>query len=525
MKSPLRILPVTALLLALAAGLGGCIPNDIPYPHIQANILRIAAAGETRGAAIDSINRTVMFYLPEEVDIYAVKIDSFTLTPEAYVVDDAFSRPLNLAEPCSVNIHLYYDYSWTLTAQQSIERYFSVEGQVGSSMIDLPAHRVVATVTESYPLDNILVETIKLGATGSTMTPDLSGQRIDFRHPVEVTVNEHGRESVWTIYVDQTESKVSTERVDAWTCVAWLYCSAEAGRPMGAQYRMAGDEIWTQVPDDWITSDGGSYTARLIHLSPGTTYEARAVSAEETGSILTFTTGLIVQPPNMNFDQWWLDGKIWCPWAEGSDPYWGTGNKGATTLGPSNTIPTEETVSGQGYAAELQTKFVGIGALGKLAAGNIFVGSYVATDGTNGILSFGRPFTERPTKLKGYLKYKTAPVSSVTSGFEYMKGQPDTCIVWCALIDQAEPFEIRTRPSNRQLFDPEGSYVVAYGKVEFGEDIPSYIPFEFDLKYTSTSRVPRYILITGSASKYGDFFTGGNGAVLTLDDFELVFDY
>lgn len=188
-------------------------------------------------------------------------------------------------------------------------------------------------------------------------------------------------------------------------------------------------------------------------------------------------------------------------------------------------MPTDDTSSGSGWAAKLETRFVGIGSIGKLAAGNLFVGYYVRTDGTNGVLSFGRPFEERPTKMKGYLKYTSAPISHATEGYTSLIGQPDTCIVWCSLIDAPEPFEIRTNPKNRQLFDPSSSIVVAYGKVEFGETIENYIPFEFELNYTATDRRPKYILITASASKYGDFFTGGAGAVLYLDDLELIYDY
>ena len=153
------------------------------------------------------------------------------------------------------------------------------------------------------------------------------------------------------------------------------------------------------------------------------------------------------------------------------------------------------------------------------------MGLYYKTDGTNGILHFGRPFTERPTKLRGYLKYTSSTINYASEEWADLKGQPDTCIVWCALIDQNEPFEIRTNPRNRQLFDSEGSYVVAYGKVQFGQTIENYIPFEFELDYKSTSRVPKYILITASASKYGDYFTGGAGSVLYLDDLELLYDY
>lgn len=206
-------------------------------------------------------------------------------------------------------------------------------------------------------------------------------------------------------------------------------------------------------------------------------------------------------------------------------PYWDTGNKGATTLGSSNTYPTDDTPSGKGLAACLETRFVGIGMIGKLAAGNIFAGRYVRTDGTNGILSFGREFTLRPTRMRLWAKYHSAPISSTTAGFEDLKGTPDKGIIWVALIDSAEPFEIRTNPNNRQLFDPEGSYVVAYGKVEWDKDVTEWTQFELTLDYKSTSRVPRYILCTASASWLGDYFTGGNGSVLTIDDLELLYDY
>lgn len=510
---------------ALCMLAAGCIKDDIPYPHIQANIMEIMAKGESQGAKIDSVNCNVTMYFPEETNIYAVEIESYTLTPGATVVDDALSQPLDLSQPADIKLHLYYDYDWTISAVQNIERYMTVAGQIGSTSIDVPARRVLLYVTENTDLHNLKVNTIKLGAAGSVMSPDLEGETVDFSHPVEVVVTNHGHREIWTIYVDVTESVVTTARVDAWTQVAWVYGQGETGGDFGVEYRIKGDTEWTRVPQSWLTVEGGSFHARLVHLSPLTTYEARAISGEDMGQVVEFTTGANVQCPNMNFDSWWLDGKVWCPWAEGSTPYWGTGNKGATTLGPSNTVPTEDTVDGQGLAAMLQTKFVGIGIVGKLAAGNIFVGDYVRTDGTNGVLAFGREFKERPTKLRGYLKYTTAPISSVSSGFENMRNEPDTCIVWCSLIDQATPFEIRTNPSNRQLFDPEGSYVVAYGKVEYGQTISEYIPFEFDLKYTSTERVPRYILITASASKYGDYFVGANGAVLYLDNLELVYDY
>ncbi len=502
-----------------------CIENDIPYARIQPNFTNIVAEGQSRPADIDTVNRSVMFYLPEEVNIAEVTIESYSLSVGAQVVGDTLLRPFDLSSSKTVTLRLYQDYQWTLSAKQNIERFFSVAGQIGQSTIDVPGRRVVAYVSENADLTKIYVESIKLGPNGSTMSLELENQYVDFSQPLSVDLIVYGKVQHWTIYIETTEAIITTQRVDAWTNVAWVYGQVEAGREVAVEYRKKGDSEWQIAPNEWLTIDGGSFCSRLIHLSATTEYETRTVSGENYGEVLSFTTGGVRQLPNSNFDEWWLNDKIWSPWPKDGEKYWDTGNKGATTLGPSNTIPTTDTPTGSGMAAMLQTKFVGIGALGKLAAGNIFVGEYVRTDGTNGILSMGRDFNLRPTKLRGFMKYATAPISSVTAGFENIKGQPDTCIIWLALIDTPQPFEIRTNPNNRNLFDPEANYVIAYGKLEVSNNVENYVPFEINIDYKSTEREPRYILVTASASKYGDYFTGGNGAVLCIDDFELMYDY
>jgi len=523
-----HILPA-AIAAAVAMLVCGCIKNDIPYPRIQACFRTFEAEGTLRPAAIDSAARTVTLTIGEDTDPAAVRVTSFTLTPGATVADDAITAgsAIDLTSPKTVALHLYQDWEWTLKAVQDIERYFTIDGQVGATTIDVPGRRVVAYLSKTMPLGAVSVTSLKLGPQGSAVTPDLCapGLTVDFTHPVEVEVTAWGRSDIWTIYVEQADATVTTVRADAWTNVAWIYGQAEAGRDNGIEYRQAGAEEWIRVPESDIVSNGGAFHARICHLEAATAYQARAYSGDDFGATLDFTTGLAPQVPDASLDEWWLDGKIWCPWAEGGEPYWDTGNKGATTIGSSNSVPTDDTPTGKGRAAKLQTVFAGIGALGKLAAGNLFAGRYVRTDGTNGILSFGRPFVERPTRLRGYLKYTTAPISHTTAGFEQLAGRPDTCIVWCSLIDQDEPFEIRTNPRNRQLFDSDGAYVVAYGKVEYGHNVDTYTPFEIELDYRSTSRVPKYLLITASASKYGDYFTGGVGAVLYLDDLSLEYDY
>ena len=376
---------ITAVALA-AVGLflPGCIKNDIPYPSIQANIRTFNAEGQSQGSVIDSTARTVTVTFPENVNIYSVDVTGYTLTPGAELLDDPFGAPVDLSVPLPVIVRLYQDYNWLIRAQQTVERYFDIEGQVGATVIDAAARRVVVDVPESMSLSSLHVARAKLGPTGSVMTPDLpDGGIIDATNPLRLVVEAWGHRQSWTIYVRQVTAKVTLSHVEPWTCVAWLSAQAEAGRDNGFEYRLKGDSEWTRLPESEITSNGGSFTGRIIHLDPTTTSEARAYSGEDLSETVEFTTEEAIQPPNMDFDSWWLDGKVWNPWAEDGIPYWDTGNKGATTLGTSNTFPTDETVSGSGWAGRLETRFVGIGTVGKIAAGNIFTGRYVRTDGTN----------------------------------------------------------------------------------------------------------------------------------------------
>ncbi len=516
---------IAIVLLIMAQG---CIKNDLPYPHIQVNFTDFLVEGQQKAAEINAEQMVVNLTLGEEVDITRVKVLNFEIEPaEGRVAEGALPEVVDLSKPKYVTLSLYQEYVWTICATQPIERYFSVESQMGEPVIDVPGKRVIAYVPKGTSLKSLTVTAIKLGSTASKITPDLTAQEVDFTQPVEVTVTDYGRDAVWTIYVEEVDATVALTQVDAWSRVAWFYANGRDGRDNGFEYRVKGTEDWTRVPSEYVTAAGGTFSARLVHLSPETDYEVRAFSDTDVTSAHSFTTGAEPQMPNSDFNQWWLDGKVWNPWAEGGSSYWDTGNKGSTTLGTSNSFPTDDTPTGTGYSAELRSEFKGVGALGKLAAGSIFTGVYVRTDGTNGILSLGRDFTERPTRLTGMLRYHSAPISHIGSDAEFAdwKGRPDTASVYVALIDTDTPFEIRTNPKNRRLLDPNSSIVVAYGIVKYGENVASWTPFSVDLEYRSTSRVPKYIIVVASASMYGDYFVGGDGSVLKIDELQLEYDY
>ena len=61
--------------------------------------------------------------------------------------------------------------------------------------------------------------------------------------------------------------------------------------------------------------------------------------------------------------------------------------------------------------------------------------------------------------------------------------------------------------------------------MKWGQNVDNFTEFDIPLKYNATNKVPTHILIVCTASKYGDFFTGGASSTLVVDNFALEWDY
>ena len=74
-------------------------------------------------------------------------------------------------------------------------------------------------------------------------------------------------------------------------------------------------------------------------------------------------------------------------------------------------------------------------------------------------------------------------------------------------------------------FDPNSSAVIAYGSIsdEESKGADSFKEFTVDLEYKDLKRIPKYIIVVASSSKYGDYMEGGKGSTMWLDDLELVY--
>jgi hypothetical protein len=171
-----------------------------------------------------------------------------------------------------------------------------------------------------------------------------------------------------------------------------------------------------------------------------------------------------------------------------------------------------------GKAARLET----MTAMGMLAAGNIYVGHFGNIAGLGAELDWGYPFAGRPLALKGYYKYAPKAIDMVKDPYKDLKGQSDECQIQIMLTDWSDRFHINT--SKKQFVDFENDKgIIAHGSLISSSADAGYVEFTIPLVYRST-RTPKYIVIVGAASRYGDYFTGGKGSVLKLDEFRLVYD-
>lgn len=311
--------------------------------------------------------------------------------------------------------------------------------------------------------------------------------------------------------------------VEPWAKRAFFYGvwnTLEKPAGLGMEYRKAADAEWIRIMEGF-TIEGNKYSVEVKGLEPNTAYVMRTFTGKESSNEIAFTTEKAEQIPNMSFDNWYKDGKHWYANENSSSFWWDSGNKGANTLSEVNpTAPTSEVaVAGEGkQAARMESKTV----FGILAAGNIYLGQFGKTIGTSGAeIYFGRPYTGRPSSLKGYYNYIPKSIDKTKSPYDNLKGQSDMCQIYIILADWGSWYTVNT--SEKRFIDVANDPgIIAYGEMTRNENTNGYQSFEIPLEYRN-KRTPTHCIIVASASKYGDFFTGGVGSVLYIDEFEFTF--
>lgn len=268
--------------------------------------------------------------------------------------------------------------------------------------------------------------------------------------------------------------------------------------------------------------EGNAFAADICGIDPNTTYTLSAVKSSTSMTsfnevFMTEGNGVIY---NLSFDDWYQDGNVWYPYAQGASvPTWDSANKAAATFVGSSTTPGEGADAYSGRSARLESKYAVIA----FAAGNLYTGKFGGINGKGATLEWGVPFSSRPVALKGYYKYSPKVIDRTDSGMASYKGKMDRAqITMCLAEGWTAPFPINT--TEGKFVDFSGSDIMAFGRLESDVEYTDFQEFVIPLEYRDNAAVPSYVVISAAASYLGDYFTGGEGSVLVVDEFSFIYD-
>ena len=521
--------------LLLAATLACKKETPLHLPEVPADITAMELEGQIELTIDKDLNR-VDAVMEESADLSCVRVLKLEMNEDTYLLEER--DYLDLTTPDTLLLMSTQEEKWVVSAVQPVSRYIKVEGQVGDAEIDVVNRKAIVYLSKAQDLSAVTFLDIKLEALGSVVVSTaalIDGIAQSERMPVEFpmtldcrndrvfTVEYQGAEYEWTVRFALFDSPAEVTSLDVWACHVDVEAHFDADGEPSLMIREQSGE-WTAVEN--ITVHGSDVKARISGLTPATSYEVKIVDADQESEPVAFETEAAEQVPNMSFDSWHQDGKVWYPYAQGlsyPEAAWDSANPGSATFIGSSTVP-EETHVVSGKAAKMESKEAKVLFVNVFAAGNLFTGKFLEVDimSQGASLDWGYPFTCRPTALKGYYSYAPAIINKTKDPYKDKSGETDRCQITAFLTDWDKPFVVNT--TEGQFVDMYADYIIASARLESDETTDGYKEFRLDFEYRDTERKPTYIVISACASYLGDYFTGGVGSTLYIDEFELLYE-
>jgi hypothetical protein len=200
-------------------------------------------------------------------------------------------------------------------------------------------------------------------------------------------------------------------------------------------------------------------------------------------SFIAGTTMAQTQMPEGGFNNW--TPSTLNTYYEPTGGWWTTLNSLVSLGGPVTVSRSNDVHSGT-FAAKLETKQWGTFLLpGLLVSGNFIL--------TSPFIKQGKPFTDKPSKFKGWIKYTSvnsdsAAIVALLTKFNTGTGKQDTIARAVQIIKN---------------------------------DISVYTPFDINFDYSNTSISPDSIILVLTSSADGGNFHGQVGSTLFVDDISL----
>jgi len=524
-----RILNIALSFCALC--LVSCLEDDMAKPRTLAEFTQMSVENGT--VTIDRDSRIVSIELDELGDLSQVRITSFSLNDKAYFTDGVLPDVLDLTVPYKVTLAMYYDFEWTISASQNVSRYVKCANQVGSAFFDVERREAHIYVSKSQRLRDLVISDMKLELEGARILSTTgieveAGESVEKTRPcsfpmqLDCTVKRTflvktrgGDEVVWSLTAIPKDVPAQITAIAPWCWSADVKATFDgtSAAPV-VKYKPKTASDWSEVSSDKVTVDGINVNASIEGLEQGTEYEVKLVFNGRELPQQTFVTGVPEQLYNLNFDDW-ADDKT--PYTSGYEGIWDTANPGTSMLNIAPTVQeTEDVVSGSAVRMQSVYKM-------KFAAGNIYVGKFNSVDFSSlgATLFWGYEFDAMPSAMKGYYKYSPKNIDYAAPAYESLRGKPDKCQIQIFLTDWDDRFLINTG-ANQFVDVYNDPHIIAFGRLESDETVTEYKEFTIPLEYRSF-RKPKYIVVSCCASSLGDYFTGGVGSTLLVDEFELIY--
>lgn len=530
-----RYLSIVAAAVCLLAS---CIENPLNYPYVPAGVT-VLEVEQQKSVSIDNVNRVVTVTLNEYADITNVRVKKYSYT-EGSSASCKLPEVLNLTSPYKISYTTHPDqcYEWTIVAQQPIDRYVMCDNMIGEPEFDLEAKSVMVYFPETQELSKIRFAKMKLEPLGSKIDStygyvsvggnDIAeDDAVHFPMTLDCVISrrfivKHNDERiVWTFTAVHKVINLEVTSVNAWCYRADIEAAFKGVGTPRIECRGASGSEWMQLP---TTINGTKITASVDNLNPGTEYVARVVNGEEVSEDFNFVTETPAQLDNMSFDDWHEGnpgGYTWFPGLEGVESAWDCANKGVNMMSAVNSTRPEEEFVIKGKAAKMES----VSVFGMFAAGNIYTGEFLKATVSGGVgaeLNWGTPFTSRPYSLRGYYAYTPKVIDYASEAYADKKGTMDKCQILVFLADWNEPFHVMTASSTFVDLDNDPG-IIALGKIESDVKTDGYVEFECVLEYRDQVRKPKYIVAVACSSLYGDYFTGGLGSVMYVDEWEFIY--
>jgi len=261
---------------------------------------------------------------------------------------------------------------------------------------------------------------------------------------------------------------------------------------------VATDQGFTNILPDYNNKEVEINGMFIVEgVTPSTSYFVRMRSANQYGNsgssaVKQYDTRAANLLPNMDMEDWITYPNYESPSPEG---VWTSANKVVDlnpAIYPQLLFKTEDAYSGNYAAKAVTNEAIGM----PLLTGSLSTGIFsVNLDNPLKSMIVGVPYKSRPTRFQGYYKY--FPIDG------------DSC-------------EIRTSLTR---WNTETKKKDKVGEAIFRttDTIPDYTFFDFEVIYFLTGN-PDTIDMVFAASAGGEYFLGGVGSTIFVDDFTLIFE-